>query len=48
LRKTALKSVFHLEKLITSGLSDDQLKNFFDVVEQVPSALEKFQEEMRK
>ena len=47
LRKSALKSVFHLEKLITREMTEEQLKDFFAVVEQVPTALEKFQEEMK-
>lgn len=45
LRKVALKSVFHLEKLIKDGLSEQQLNDFFEVIDKVPSALDKFREE---
>lgn len=45
LRKVALKSVFHLEKLITDGLSEQQVNDFFVVIDKVPPALDKFREE---
>lgn len=45
LRKVALKSVFHLEKLIADGLSEQQMKDFFTVIDKVPAALEKFSKE---
>lgn len=45
LRKSALKSVFYLEKQTKKGITENDLIGFFNVIENLPSAINKIQEE---
>ena len=45
LREFALRSVFTLEKFLIQDIPADKLKIFFEVMNQVPVAIQKFKEQ---
>ena len=48
LRKYALKSVFNLEKNVKEDISENDLIGFFNVLEKIPSAINKIQEKVNQ
>lgn len=48
LRKYALKSVFNLEKNVKEDISENDLVGFFNVLEKIPSAINKIQEKVNQ
>jgi len=48
LRKFALKSVFNLEKDIKEGISETDLAGFFNVLENIPAAINKIQDKINQ
>ncbi|MEZ5037957.1 MAG: MarR family transcriptional regulator [Chitinophagales bacterium] len=48
LRKYALKSVFNLEKNVKEEISENDLIGFFNVLEKIPSAINKIQEKVNQ
>lgn len=47
-RKIAIVTVFELEKELTQNLSEEQLKIFFEAMNQVPVAIKRFKERINE
>ncbi len=48
MRNVAIKAVFKLEEALTKGLTEEQLKGFFEVANHVPDAIGRFKEELEQ
>jgi DNA-binding MarR family transcriptional regulator len=46
-REIALKAVYRLERAIIKDMDAEKLKAFFEVVEQIPKAIDEFKERMK-
>lgn len=48
MRDVAIKAVFRLNNAIVKGLSEEKLKSFFEVIDQIPFAIERVKERMKE